>query len=168
MATAAVIAYSPMASRRPPLANLPNGANSPFRGQSATTKRARANSTLEDSLARDQAPPLKRHAPNELGASIARTPRKQAAATASRRADGGAAGRQLPTKQRDTTAPTGKPERVEETSQSQETIRQWQKHYRRVFPNFTFYFDNIPKEAKHDAVRDLRSLGAVCDHHDQC
>ncbi|PIB02409.1 Hsk1-interacting molecule 1 [Cercospora beticola] len=41
-----------------------------------------------------------------------------------------------------------------------ESIRQWQKHYRRQFPNFVFYFDNVTEDIRHKAVRKITSLGA--------
>jgi len=48
------------------------------------------------------------------------------------------------------------------TAQNLETIRQWQKHYRKVFPEYTFYFESIPEDLKGRFSRQIASLGAVC------
>ena len=41
-----------------------------------------------------------------------------------------------------------------------ESIRQWQKHYRRQFPGFVFYFDSVSDDIRHKAVRKIHALGA--------
>jgi regulatory subunit for Cdc7p protein kinase len=46
--------------------------------------------------------------------------------------------------------------------QNLETIRQWQKHYRKVFPEYTFYFESIPEDLKARFSRQIANLGAVC------
>jgi regulatory subunit for Cdc7p protein kinase len=45
--------------------------------------------------------------------------------------------------------------------QNIETIRQWQKHYRKLFPDYTFYFESIPEDLKARFSRQITSLGAV-------
>jgi regulatory subunit for Cdc7p protein kinase len=47
------------------------------------------------------------------------------------------------------------------TAQNLETIRQWQKHYRKVFPEYTFYFESIPEDFKGRLSRQIANLGAV-------
>ena len=42
-----------------------------------------------------------------------------------------------------------------------ENVRQWQRHYRRQFPQFVFYFDSVPDDVRQKAIRQVRSLGAV-------
>ena len=42
-----------------------------------------------------------------------------------------------------------------------ENIRQWQKHYRKVFPNFIFYFESMPEDTRNRCSRQIASLGAV-------
>jgi regulatory subunit for Cdc7p protein kinase len=44
-----------------------------------------------------------------------------------------------------------------------ENVRQWQRHYRRQFPQFVFYFDSVPDDVRQKAIRQVRSLGAVSD-----
>jgi regulatory subunit for Cdc7p protein kinase len=41
------------------------------------------------------------------------------------------------------------------------TIRAWQKHYRKVFPTFVFYFDSIPDDIRGRFVKQINSFGAV-------
>ncbi|USW48184.1 Putative Zinc finger, DBF-type, regulatory subunit Dfp1/Him1, central region [Septoria linicola] len=41
-----------------------------------------------------------------------------------------------------------------------ESIRQWQKHYRRQFPQFVFYFDSVADDVRHKAARKIHALGA--------
>jgi len=47
------------------------------------------------------------------------------------------------------------------TSENLESIRQWQKHYRKAFPQFVFYFESIPDDVRVKASRQVQSLGAV-------
>ena len=44
---------------------------------------------------------------------------------------------------------------------SLESIRQWQKHYRRAFPQFVFYFESIPEDVRAKVSRQVQYLGAV-------
>lgn len=46
--------------------------------------------------------------------------------------------------------------------QETETIRQWQKHYRKLFPHFRFYFDSVPADIKKVLLKQAMPLGAVC------
>jgi hypothetical protein len=47
------------------------------------------------------------------------------------------------------------------SEESLENIRQWQRHYRKLFPSFTFFFDSVPDSARLKVESDVRSLGAV-------
>lgn len=44
------------------------------------------------------------------------------------------------------------------------TIRAWQKHYRKVFPSFVFYFDNIPDDVRVKFSKQICNFGAVSLH----
>lgn len=46
-------------------------------------------------------------------------------------------------------------------NESIENVRQWQKHYRKVFPNFVFYFESIPEDVRGKCSKHIMSLGAV-------
>lgn len=41
-----------------------------------------------------------------------------------------------------------------------ENIRQWQKHYRKIFPTFSFYFESIPEDMRARFTRQVTALGA--------
>ena len=164
MAAAAVCpsphALSPMASRRVPLSNLPNGGNSPLRGPSLVGKRSRSNALLEDSSLQ-HAPPKKKHA-YDLDPPIPRTPRKQASAVASRRGgDPAVDRRQISSKQKERREEIARQDKTELDAQALENVRQWQRHYRKAFPGYVFYFENVPRDAKQACVRELGGLGAV-------
>ena len=47
------------------------------------------------------------------------------------------------------------------TDESLENIRLWQRHYKKAFPQFVFYFENIPEEQRSRVSRQVLSLGAV-------
>lgn len=42
-----------------------------------------------------------------------------------------------------------------------DTIRQWQRHYRRVFPKFVFYFESISEDSRVKFSKQVTALGAV-------
>jgi hypothetical protein len=42
-----------------------------------------------------------------------------------------------------------------------DSIRQWQRHYRKAFPQFVFYFDSIPEDMRRKCSRQVMALGAV-------
>ncbi len=42
-----------------------------------------------------------------------------------------------------------------------EQVRQWQKHYRKLFPTFVFYFESIPEDARVTYTKQVTALGAV-------
>ncbi|KAF2804622.1 uncharacterized protein BDZ99DRAFT_397766 [Mytilinidion resinicola] len=147
---------STMTSRRAPLANIPNAANSPFRAvAAAASKRQRSHASDQRELAYGQPPPTKklivevddaearRHG---LGRRTTHNPnafqRKLEAA-------------------REVKAPSKSSERPQKvTNENLESIRQWQKHYKRMFPTFVFYFDSIPDDLRSRASRQAHTLGA--------
>ena len=148
-----------MASRRVPLSNLPNGGNSPLRGPSATGKRPRPNAVLEDSS--QQAPPKKKHAYDQ-DPPIPRTPRKPVSAIAGRRAEDRAVDRQqITSKPRERRNDISRQEKTELGTRSQEEVQAWKRHYRKAFPGYVFYFENVPRDAKQACVREANGLGAV-------
>lgn len=42
-----------------------------------------------------------------------------------------------------------------------ESIRQWQKHHRKVFPTLVFYFESVPDEVRLKLSKQVIALGAV-------
>lgn len=178
----AAVAVSPaqyqlgiMSTRRAPLSSVPNAVNSPYRvTAAAAAKRTRRQLDQEDVLY-DQQPPAKKPAiPN--GRLVPRTPpQKQTLQQAEARVFGKRVGNAQPTaferrlleakeKQQLESQERGLEQRVERSRNANETfegIRQWQKHYRKAFPNFVFYFESIPDEAKARHVKFIRAFGAV-------
>lgn len=51
--------------------------------------------------------------------------------------------------------------RIEKSAESLESIRQWQRHYRKVFPQFVFYFESLPEDVRHKFSKQIAALGAV-------
>lgn len=47
--------------------------------------------------------------------------------------------------------------------QNQETIRVWQKHYRRTFPDYVFYFEGLSEDVRIKCTKQVTALGAVSD-----
>lgn len=167
---AAVIAISPlphssfpMASRRVPLAQVPNAVNSPRRPAGVTTKRPR--SALQDKEDYGNSPNKKRHIVDLTDDSYKRPLVSQVDESAARffnsattRGGTNAFARKLAAL---------KPTKVEEkqekaTHADDDTIRQWKRHYKKVFPGFTFYLESIPGEVALKMSRQILALGAVC------
>ncbi|KAM3415479.1 Hsk1-interacting molecule 1 [Cercospora zeina] len=152
-----------MAGRRVPLASVPHAANSPAFG----AKRKLPDATL---------PQAKR--PNTAANDENLDPRRKNAVTviavdkldeafrASHRPPTAFEKRLAAVREKKTTPQHTQQPRHESRTQKQaqadniESIRQWQKHYRRQFPNFVFYFDNVPEDIRLKAVREIISLGA--------
>jgi len=152
---------SNMTSRRVPLANNPNAANSPLRATAApaATKRARSHATDQRELAYGQPPAAKKQ--------IIAVEDEDARRNALLRK----AGYNPPSTLRqklEAAKAVKSPEKVEKvqrsTTQNLESIRQWQRHYRKVFPQFVFYFESVPEDVKAKFSRQVQSLGAVSRH----
>lgn len=47
------------------------------------------------------------------------------------------------------------------SAETLDNIRQWQRHYRKAFPQFVFYFDSIPQDVRGKLARQVIALGAV-------
>lgn len=153
-----------MTSRRVPLANLPNATNSPYRDAAAPgTKRARSHAGDQRELAYAQPPAKKlmleadheetrRHA---LPRKTSQNPptalqRKLEAARDSRTTE---------------TRPMSRAtEKAQKASQDNlESIRQWQRHYKKIFPQIVFYYESIPEDMRSRISRRVQTLGAVSD-----
>ena len=170
-----------MASRRAPLANVPNAINSPLRPVSAATsgKRTRAQAGDQRDAVAGQPPSKKQIV--ELSVQTDQNEEN----VDPRRRDGVPVTvqdkRDEAVHRRGYTAPSPTPEKKlalarekkcisqQRTDRSQkpqggdnnlESIRQWQKHYRRQFPQFVFYFDNVSEDVRAKAMRMIHSLGA--------
>jgi regulatory subunit for Cdc7p protein kinase len=173
-----------MASRRAPLATMPNAVNSPFRTtQSVAGKRTRAQ-LGENVYGQPPAKKLLLDANGEGGENIDPLKRTGATVISNEKLD-----EPFSTKRTSTAPPTAferklasvrekKPvqqplqhqQQLQRADRSQtlkgdnlENVRQWQRHYRRQFPQFVFYFDSVLDDVRQKAIRQVRSLGAVSD-----
>lgn len=147
-----------MASRRIPLSNNPNVANSPLRGASALAayaKQKRSHATIQREEPYGQAPPVKKQALDNGSARVIRSPSK------------------LPRSQtmsRGTTAATTRPvvrdrqPRPISTSKSHDVDNEkevWKRHHRAKFPKMVFYFESIPDDIRAKLIKRVTYLGAV-------
>ncbi|KAJ3485452.1 hypothetical protein NLG97_g6815 [Lecanicillium saksenae] len=146
-----------MASRRVPLSNNPNVANSPLRGASALAayaKQKRSHATIQREEPYGQAPPVKKQALDNGSARVIRSPSK------------------LPRSQtmsRGTTAATTRPmirdrqSRPVSTSKSHDVDNEkevWKRHHRAKFPKMVFYFESIPDDIRAKLIKRVTYLGA--------
>lgn len=180
-----------MAARRAPLANVPNAVNSPFRGgPQPLTAGKRTRAQLGENVYGQ--PPAKKQileSHNEDGENLDPLRKTGVTVISHDKLD-----EPFSTKRTSTAPPTAfekklasvrekKPatqphqqlqqqQRVERSHASKgdnlENVRQWQRHYRRQFPQFVFYFDSLPDDVRAKAIRQVRSLGAVRTHEFNC
>jgi regulatory subunit for Cdc7p protein kinase len=160
---------SAMSGRRAPLSSNPNAVNSPYRAvtSAAAAKQKRSHATIqrEDSYAGQ--PPAKR----QMLDSQARTPPRQ-------RPSHVLAEGQVFTRRPNASQPTAFERNCVAASQKStqqavvrkaekpsdeglESIRQWQKHIRRTFPRFVFYFESVSEEGRLKCTKQVTALGAV-------
>ncbi|KAI5778381.1 Dfp1/Him1, central region-domain-containing protein [Geopyxis carbonaria] len=167
-------------SRRPPLTNLPNAVNSPYQITTTTSKRSRSQSGVNRDISYGQ-PPSKKQAVHR-DVSYGQPSKKQVTEsirTPVRRSVGVADGRVGPPKR--TTVRTrpaaGGPPAFADIGQQRkppprtttevqqqdnlETIRAWQRHYRKAFPTYIFFFESIPHDVISKAQKHISHLGAT-------
>ena len=148
-----------MAGRRAPLAEVPNAANSPFRGLAAAgtaTKRARPQTADQRESTYAQPPPAKRQFVETEDSQA----RRNALMKRSSNAPPTALQRKLEAA-RESKSSHRPTERLRYNAENLESIRQWQNHYKKVFPTFVFYLDSIPLDMKNEIQMDIHTLGAV-------
>ena len=139
-----------MATQRLPLVSIPNATNSPYPRKAVTpVKRTRSRSN-----AGENTPPLKKQLTDEKCPPLPKTPtHKATSARVEKRAQA----------ERQIIGRTLKQDRPDGDTQPVETVLQWQRHFRKVFPSYVFYFENIPEDTRRRCVRSIESLGAVCN-----
>ncbi|EOA91646.1 uncharacterized protein SETTUDRAFT_18322 [Exserohilum turcica Et28A] len=140
-----------MSSRRVPLANLQNATNSPMRAPPTAGKRQRSHASEQRDINYGQPPPKKQMI--EVDDAEARrhglVRRSGAQPTALTRKLEAARETKAPSKQA-----------AQRAAQDLETIRQWQRHYRKLFPQFAFYFDSVSDPQKDKLMSRARILGS--------
>ncbi|KAH7350460.1 Dfp1/Him1, central region-domain-containing protein [Pyrenochaeta sp. MPI-SDFR-AT-0127] len=141
-----------MSNRRVPLATLQNATNSPLRATAIGGKRQRSHASEQRDIAYGQPPPKKQII--EVDDAEARrhglVRRSGAQPTALTRKLEAARENKVPAKQMS----------VQRASNDLETIRQWQRHYRKLFPQFVFYFDSVSNPQKDKLMGRAQVLGS--------
>jgi regulatory subunit for Cdc7p protein kinase len=160
---------STMSSRRVPLSSNPNAANSPYRAlQGGASKQKRSYATIQREDAYGQPPPAKKQMLDAH--QVLRTPPRQQSTQSSN--EGRVFTRKSNASQqssfeRKLVAVRDKPAqqvvtKADKTSEENlDTIRQWQKHYRKIFPTFVFYFESISEDVRLKYTKQVIALGAV-------
>jgi regulatory subunit for Cdc7p protein kinase len=162
-----------MSGRRAPLSSNPNAVNSPYRAvaAAAAAKQKRSYATIQREDSYGHPPPAKKQMLDSL--QTLRTPPRQQSTQSS--AEGRVFTRKSNTSrptdferklvaagERPVQQPITKAEKVSE--ENLETIRQWQKHYRRSFPKFVFYFESVSEDVRLKCIKQVTTLGAVSIH----
>lgn len=156
-------------SRRQPLMSIPNATNSPHRPlTNSGSKRPRAVANVSN---QENEPPSKRQALEKAGrVGIPVTPRRQghvesAEGKVFERGNGEPVNdfqkRLVAARGRGGVPPRSTRSQASTTSRDVESIRQWQRHYRKLFPSFRIYFDSVPDDLKSRFIRQIHQLGAV-------
>lgn len=154
-----------MSHRRTPLSSLPNAANSPYRTvTAAASKRSREEAGLQENSVNDQQRSVKRQLLESRTSNFRTPPRKPASQSG---ADDGVFGKKAanrkPTDFDRKLLAVQQPQGVEkqEKAPQRTNVEEWQKHYRKAFPLYVFYFENVSEEARLECSRVIRALGAV-------
>lgn len=167
-----------MANRRVPLANNSNAVNSPFRtvaavsgkrtraqigdardavfGQPPSKKQQLIDLTQDENTAPAAPRQLTRQsqAQQEAEAKIFMRKTTNAAPTAFERKLAAVREKKPPAQQK-------LDPRAQKQGDSLESIRQWQKHYKKAFPQYVFYFESVPDDVRIRVSRQIQFLGAV-------
>lgn len=168
-----------MTSRRIPLANNPNAANSPFRAvPSVAGKRTRAQSNDPRELISGQPPSKKQVIDLDNDENVG--PRQF---TRQSQIEKEAESRVFTRKPINAPMTTlekkflaasrekklGQPMQIDKSPDKSrrpgdglENIRQWQRHYKKAFPQFVFYFESVPDDVRRKMSQQVQMLGAVC------
>ncbi|KKA29222.1 hypothetical protein TD95_000942 [Thielaviopsis punctulata] len=140
-----------MATRRTPLYDNPNAANSPLRGSSNLNfmKQKRSLATLQREDAYPAQPPSKRQMVDTISAPVpqraaSRNPRPLTTHTHA-----------ITRRERQDVAPTHR-----YSEKEKEDILMWQRQNRARFPRMVFFFESVASETKERLVRNITKLGA--------
>lgn len=155
-----------MSNRRTPLASIPNAANSPYRTTAAAaTKRSRGEAGLQEDVIYEGQRSIKRQALEVKSSNFRTPPRKQSVPTAGDALFGKRSQNKKPTAFEKKLLAAKDSQSVQKAEkpagEALEGIRTWQKHYRKVFPTFVFYFESVTDDIRSRCVRQIRALGAV-------
>ncbi|KAJ5290880.1 hypothetical protein N7478_000131 [Penicillium angulare] len=154
-------------STRRPLANVPNATNSPHRAGLVPAKRVRSN---QIEIPYGQPPPKKQvmeaaeqdmRSPTRSRSTTFQGPDSKLFARRSNNANPSAFEKKLvAARDRDRQPQVKSAKGEKQSADTIDTIRQWQRHYRKAFPQFVFYFDTIPEDVRRKFSRQVIALGA--------
>ncbi len=161
--------------RRIPLSTLPNATNSPRRVTAAppgASKRSRSqSSTQRDAVhVHGQLPPAKKQMTNKVIPQPQTPSRRQQLPVETdgrvftRRGNGArptAFDRRLLAARDSASQSKRSKERKAVDVKTIETVKQWQNHYRAVFPTMVFYFESVPEDIRWRFSKQIAALGAV-------
>ncbi|RMZ91311.1 hypothetical protein DV736_g1464, partial [Chaetothyriales sp. CBS 134916] len=157
-------------SRRAPLKAIPNAANSPHHLLTTSgSKRSRAQANVPQQ--QENEPPSKRQATEKI--TLNSGPSTPSCRTAMHQGEGrvfergtGTSGstafqnKLVAAREKGTGLRVTKHAATAVAADDKEAaIRQWQKHHRRLFPSFRFYFDSVGDDARHRLMRQISQLG---------
>ncbi|PHH54920.1 Hsk1-interacting molecule 1 [Ceratocystis fimbriata CBS 114723] len=141
-----------MASRRTPLIDNPNAANSPLRSLNMMKqKRSLANVQREDAYG--QQPPSKKQILDVSSQRTGRNSRASVNNSAANRRDKVAVEAHAPQQQQ-------QQQQQRYSEKEKETILIWQRQNRARFPKMVFFFESVPSDLKEKLVRGIVRLGA--------
>lgn len=152
-----------MSSRRVPLTNNPNVANSPLRGASALSgfsKQKRSYATIQREEPYGQAPPVKKQALENGSQRAVRSPSKLPRAQPASRLASTTASTTSRQMARDRASKSLSATRPTQDVDTEKEV--WKKHHRAKFPKMVFYFESIPDEIRAKLIKRVTYLGAVC------
>ncbi|KAI9716751.1 MAG: hypothetical protein M1828_007558 [Chrysothrix sp. TS-e1954] len=148
-----------MSSRRQPLADNPNAVNSPVRTAATKRPRTQANDGQECDF-----PAKKRRVVEGSTSIVSRAiepehDSKGSSATLQRSAQQSKPAYRKPEVTRQAREVQHKPTERHSLA-SKEEVKQWRRHYRKVFPSLVFYFESVPQDVRHRACKQIALLGA--------
>lgn len=172
MAAASLSPFPPptMSSRRAPLLEKTGAANSPYRSAAhAATKPKRSHYATQREESYGQPPPAKRQmlehglrTPPRLQQQLNASAEERVFSRKSTASQPTAFERKCLTTVRERAS---QQQQITRGSQVQgdnsETLENWQKHQRKSFPRFVFYFESVAEEARLKFSKQVTSLGAV-------
>ncbi|KAK5103361.1 Cdc7p-Dbf4p kinase complex regulatory subunit [Lithohypha guttulata] len=156
-------------TRRQPLMSIPNATNSPHRSLNLNNSGSKRSRALANVSQQENEPPTKRQAiEKSTREPVPITPRRhdQQDTTGGQVFERGHENTQNNFQKRlvaarDRTATSAKSTRSNVVSSKEvDSVRQWQKHYRKLFPAFRFFFDAVPDELKTRLIRQAAHFGA--------
>ena len=155
------------AARRAPLASIPNATNSPHRFLTTSgSKRSRAQANVSQqenehpSKRQATEKPVVKHEPTTPNQPV---PKAMVEAKVFERGNGASGSTAFQRKlvaARDQRSGLRVNKTTEQATKT-DSIQQWQKHYRKMFPGFSFFFDNVSSDMQARFVRHIAVLGAV-------